>query len=89
MSRVPHDPELCGLEIDGRPVCRACLDALHNEQAACVVAERRRRRRDAIRGALPLVVRRWLRRLVGREVYLILARELPGAVAYLTRRAAP
>ena len=70
MSAVPHDPELCGLEIGGRPLCTACRvsQRAELEAHATAAAERRRRRRAAIRRALPSVVRAWLRALIRREV---------------------
>jgi hypothetical protein len=69
MSRsIIHDPELCGLDIDTRPVCCACLADLFDERARHVSAERRRRRRDAIRRALPPIARAWVRALIRREL---------------------
>jgi hypothetical protein len=78
-----HNPILCGLDIDGRPLCAACQTELRAALAAGTAAEARRRRRDSVRRALPSTVRRWLRRLVRREIRGLLLAELPEAHRYL------
>jgi hypothetical protein len=83
MSLILHDPELCGLDLDGRPLCGACKREAQAESLRNYAIAERRRRRDVARSAVSPIVRRWLYSVIRRHVRDIMLAELPEAHEYL------